>query len=297
MNKTEFKTYVIQHLDTFLNPEDTPSRVEIREVMKEDGIREAFVINPVSGESCPNIYIEPFYKKYIDNGEIDEIVGMIAATYTAAKIMGSDTQVLDDNFQWDVIQDRIIPVFTHLGTDEEYFSDKPCGERAGLKYIYKYISPDESMQVAITHQMLHHFDVSEEELKVTALHNLYWQANYESTIEKMRKMLPKGVEDPFSEVTIDDDTFILSRIEGERGASVVLNPGFMSDLLLKMGQDEVWIIPSSIHEMIAAPLKYGDALEISKWIRETNDNCLEPMEILSYHVFKYSEADGLVEVM
>lgn len=63
-------------------------------------------------------------------------------------------------------------------------------------------------------------------------------------------------------------------------------------------QDDFWILPSSIHEVILVPCRCfkGDIQGLSQIVREVNDTQVAVNEILSYHVYRYSKNTGKVVI-
>lgn len=87
------------------------------------------------------------------------------------------------------------------------------------------------------------------------------------------------------------------------GASVILNNHLLSGIRERLGVD-FYILPSSVEELLILPecsVEYEiEELETLKNLRElvksVNDDKLDEELLLSYKVFKYSEADGLQEM-
>ena len=65
-----------------------------------------------------------------------------------------------------------------------------------------------------------------------------------------------------------------------------MHTGVVKKFADKVGQD-IYIIPSSIHEVILIPAMGWDTKEIDEMIREVNRTQLDPVEILSDHVYVY----------
>ena len=61
----------------------------------------------------------------------------------------------------------------------------------------------------------------------------------------------------------------------------------------KLGVDSLYILPSSIHEVLAIAM--GDPDELRQLVCEVNDTQVVPQERLSYNVYKY-ERGGELEI-
>ena len=67
---------------------------------------------------------------------------------------------------------------------------------------------------------------------------------------------------------------------------------FLGDTLQKLAerlQDDLYIIPSSVHEVLLLPV-HGRLCreEVDSMVKEVNRSVLKPQEILSDHVYIYS---------
>lgn len=90
------------------------------------------------------------------------------------------------------------------------------------------------------------------------------------------------------------------------GASVILNHHLLKSIREKLGVD-FYILPCSVEELLVLPeetkneeMDEIEKLEVieglKKMVKEVNDDKLDEELLLSYKVFKYSEADGLQEM-
>ena len=67
------------------------------------------------------------------------------------------------------------------------------------------------------------------------------------------------------------------------------------DAAQKMNGD-FYILPSSIHELLAVPVSTAEIEELRQMVKEVNDNEVAPEEILGYEVYRYNRETGEVEV-
>ena len=63
----------------------------------------------------------------------------------------------------------------------------------------------------------------------------------------------------------------------------------LSELCEKIGTD-LYILPSSVHEVIAVSSELGTPDELSQMVREVNGSQVAPEEQLSDHVYKFEAA-------
>ena len=81
------------------------------------------------------------------------------------------------------------------------------------------------------------------------------------------------------------------------GAAAVLDRELMSGICQKIGADTVCVLPSSIHEMIVAPVKEGtdlsDTEELYSMVEDVNATAVPECDVLTTNVYTYSINDGL----
>ena len=90
------------------------------------------------------------------------------------------------------------------------------------------------------------------------------------------------------------DMYVMSNTMKINGAACITYPNAVRDFAMEHNSD-VYIIPSSIHEVILVPdVKYSMET-INELIRDVNRRQLDPVEILSDHAFVYRLETGEIE--
>lgn len=89
--------------------------------------------------------------------------------------------------------------------------------------------------------------------------------------------------------------FVLSNERKINGASIILYNEQLAELSDKLS-DDLLIMPSSIHEVLAVPASSMDAIDLKQMVREANDTEVSEQEILGYSVYRYNRETGTIEV-
>lgn len=89
--------------------------------------------------------------------------------------------------------------------------------------------------------------------------------------------------------------FVLSNERKINGASIILYNEPLAELSDKLS-DDLLIMPSSIHEVLAVPASSMDAIDLKQMVREVNDTEVSEQEILGYSVYRYNRETGTIEV-
>jgi len=85
--------------------------------------------------------------------------------------------------------------------------------------------------------------------------------------------------------------YVLSNQEKINGAACILYPDLLLEFAEGLGRD-LYIIPSSIHEVILVPaLEEQEHESLSKMVREVNSTQVEEEEVLADHVYFFSRED------
>lgn len=89
--------------------------------------------------------------------------------------------------------------------------------------------------------------------------------------------------------------YVLTNRERAYGASVILYPDYLRKLTGRMGTD-LYILPSSIHEVIAVTTSGMEAPALQDIVKKINgmEGVIRRDEVLSNNVYRYSRDGGLV---
>lgn len=112
------------------------------------------------------------------------------------------------------------------------------------------------------------------------------------TYKEVQDMIREEVE----KIKLDRnmDMYVMTNSLRTNGAACMTYPGVIREFAEKIEQD-VYIIPSSIHEIILISGVEWDRDEINEMIHEVNKTQLDPAEILSDHVYIYRRDTKQIE--
>lgn len=90
--------------------------------------------------------------------------------------------------------------------------------------------------------------------------------------------------------------YVITNTKGINGAGVIIYPGVLKETAEVLGGN-FYLMPSSIHEVIVMKDdgSYKDK-EMEKIVKEANQTCVIPEEVLSEHVYYYSEELDRLEI-
>ena len=84
----------------------------------------------------------------------------------------------------------------------------------------------------------------------------------------------------------DIDMYVISNTTKANGASVIVYSDALQQVAENLGSD-LYILPSSIHEVLALPVGNKDVDSLEEMVRCVNQTEVSPTEVLSDNVYKY----------
>ena len=197
-------------------------------------------------------------------------------------------------FDYDAVKDRLFIKVEKKGLD----SVRPYSEFLDWIVTYHILIDDEDESVTsirITESILKMFNVSLERLHDDAVKNSQklFPAYCDSIRNTICEMEGMSAEPEY----MDPDgpkMLVITNMKKAFGASAILYPGMMKDIEERLG--DFYVLPSSIHEVIAVPALSSDAAFLADIVRSVNDTQVAPNEQLSDHVYRYRQETAKLEI-
>ena len=166
-----------------------------------------------------------------------------------------------------------------------YVNDKARKDFLDLVKVYYIDTPIEGGTVTLLESHLKHVGITVDELDSWASDTYEVKGMYETLMEmkpQMAEMLPKPEH---------EEQLVLSNDKKFYGATAITSKAVLERACDKLGADEIYILPSSIHECLA--LAMGNPEELRNMVCKVNDTQVVPQERLSYNVYKYKRGGEL----
>ena len=267
----------------------------------------------------PNIYLQPFYRKYEDGMGMQEIKEEIVSQYReGAESAEVFAETMPDIRDYKNCKGRLY--FKLVGTERNYMllKEVPHHEVMDLSvipYILLNESEDGTSSVMVNNAMAESWGVSADTVLGQAFDNMpkimpAKASTMKSLVETMLGIVADNKDDTdvadmigavsgmeaasgmFSGAGRFPDPFVLTNKKGINGFSAVLYPGVLKDAADMVGEN-LFILPSSIHEslLVAADGSVGIP-DLCKMVREVNETCVAEDEIVSNSVYFYNREQG-----
>ena len=311
MNYEIFKEVLKKKIKEYMPSEFKNYKVVERKVHKVNCDRDA--INVVSAEKnkgisgSPTIYIDSLYEMYKQGESMGEIIRDAADMITEGYNKMPEI-MKDEKLDMDKLKERLIVTLVNTAQNENYLKGVPHREFLDLSVVYRcLINTDKNgtSSIVVTNDLAETMGMNEAQL-------------YEQAMANTPKLLPVSIR-PMDEIiceiilkemgeaqdivsreetmsVIDEvkgsskgmDLYVMTNSEKFNGASELLFPENLDELSKKFDSD-IYIIPSSTHEIIAISSIGKDVNELQEMVNEVNMNEVLIEDRLSNEVYHYDK--------
>lgn len=283
MNFEEFKAWVKENI-TSKDWKET-SQVEISVVKKNNGVSKAGLsIREDEHDVSPLLYLDDYYIHY-QNGELlENIIRNIRADYDKKVQMAA---VKIPNLQeFENIRGRVIYRLVNYEKNKEILEDCPHIRLYDLAVTFRWVARIDDVGVStslITNKQVKEWGVSVNDLVLAARQNT--PRLFPAQIIDMEEMLAGMVSFILYPSAIP--MYILTNKQELNGASALLYGDILKDFANKKGAD-MYILPSSIHEVIMVPAdRINDPTKLLSIVHDVNTTVVSIGDVLSDSVYYY----------
>lgn len=162
-------------------------------------------------------------------------------------------------------------------------------------YVVRLVQGESwNVQIRITRDMLQQWGIEEEELVEQAMFNM---KKSEYKVEKILNILLKVLPDIQIPEDVADEgcaMIVLTNKAMNQGAVAILDKEILKEIA---GEQSMYIIPASVHEVILLPEREGvEKAEIDAMVQQVNEESVLPEERLSDHAYYYNCKTGIIEM-
>ena len=285
MNYEIFKETIKNRFVEFLPEEYKNSEIIIDKVNKVNITMDALIIKPFKTDNvCPTLYINEMYEDYKFTKNIEDVLQRAAKVFMDS-ICKKDF-VIDRFKDVEYIKNNIFFQFINTKLNKNILDDVPHREFLDLSIIYRVVINSNKDKKEIASTIIHNklmkvIGLSEEQLFEYASKNT--DRLFPSTIKSITSIF--GMED---DSPIDEQMIIISNELCINGAINMIYEKNLKSIAEKMNSD-LYILPSSVHEVIVVSTKIGDPTYLIRTISEVNSTELSKTDILSDQLYMYDK--------
>ena len=264
---------------------DTEVRIEGR--LKNNGLKLTGVSMLQKGENVsPVVYLEPYYQSYRDGVcTLNKIVERVAGLLEEHSQTGDIKAHVEEFEDWEGIRSRIFTKLINADMNRELLQRVPHRMFMDLAVVY-YVKVKEFVgggagTILIDHSHLQQWGADENLLYEAALSNMEEEG---TSVQRMDEIFREEGKDLFPDSC---GMLVLTNRSKVFGASEFLRKDILRKIAGKL-QDNLVILPSSIHEVIILPEREAPSeREAADMVKEVNNTGLSPEEVLSNHVYRF----------
>ncbi len=255
---------------------------------------------PAVAIKTPGKHVSPLI--YVD--EMCELVesGKLTVKEAGRKVIDSYQESMREDFERDAgyiikkeyILNNVEYQMINAEKNMEKLLDIPHKSVLDLAAIYRTIIPDKNASFVVSNAMMEVAGISLEELDEAAARNT--ERTGFSICSIGQKMMDLGAPAELCEApTLCPQLYVITNTRNFNGANALMCDSKMREVAEMLGGD-YFIIPSSVHELLAIPAAGIDVFDIKAIVGDINDNVVGPEEVLGYSVYRYVYESGTIEV-
>lgn len=293
-------------LDCVKKSFDSEVKIEIHNVVKNNSFElEGMIIIEDGKNISPNFYLQLYYKEYLRGVSIESIVEEMIGKYDELQ----DEDFGNFNMDFENCMDKIVCRIVSYEKNSKLLKEIPYIPFLDLAIIFYYLVVENESgigSIRISNKIMEEWKITVKMLYQIAIYNtekLFPRAfcplksMLENILEGDEKELPEIFDsiDNYN-LQFEEAPFVLTNKKGINGAAVILYPNCLKEIGNMAGED-LYIIPSSIHELLIIP---DDRKilpdELKKMVHEVNTSCVVSEEVLSDMVYRYSVEKNTIEI-
>ena len=302
LNYEEFKEKIKDDIKDYMDEKYKDYGVVIRKVNKTnrevDGLN--FYDIPGLKNATPTIYVNNLYEEYERTGNYEEVVRMAAETMERG-IKSFNDEIKAELLDTSRLKDNVFFTLINAEQNREILKTVPHREFEDLAIVYRWNLGNDSLG---TYTNLVDNDLAKKEGLTE--NDLYNAANkntkelFPILVKNMNEVISEiifgesGIDEEmqkeFSEVmqeTPDENCMYVITNESKLfGAASMLYEEPIHELAEQVGGD-LYILPSSVHAVIAVPAAFGSPEELAEMVYEINMEQVDINDRLSNQVYHY----------
>lgn len=294
MNYEQFKKTVKENFMNYMPDKFKDMEPLISQVEKVNSTLDAIGVKGDNTSAFPTIYINDMYKDYQNGTDLETILtaacNVIARAYDEA--FGINVKDILAN-----ASDNIFFMLINTDQNQSLLNSVPHRSFHDLSITYRIMVKFDKtglQSIPITNGLAAELKMTEEQLFKCAENNT--QRLFPPTVKTMSDAMRKvfismGMYEDFINKVLDrmspePNTWVISNTSCINGASSILYENELHELAEKMESD-LYILPSSIHEVVVISAEMGNPEELAQMMTEINVSEVPLEDRLSNQVYHY----------
>lgn len=296
MDYTMFKELVQDKFMGYMPEKYRNGKLTINKVTKINGAMDALSIYREGDKGAPTLYVDDMYENFKQNGDLDQTFREAAGLYVKAL---AEMPPIPINLFAEGANDKIYMMLVNTESNKDMLKEVPHREVNDTSVIYRIMVSDDEKGIGsalITNRIAEMMDMNEEQIFKTAAENT--PRLFPPVVKPMSQVIfgmlteNGGMPKDVAEQVVDgmrgekEMMWIITNNKGISGAVNMIFEKNLYELSKGMGED-LYILPSSIHEVIAVPASMGNPEELAEMVLQINTDVVNVSERLSNQVYHY----------
>ena len=274
--------------------------VNLQEVQKNNGVTlTGLLLAEKDNKVAPAVYLDSYFEDYKNGKKIGEIVLEVVQIYEKVR---KNQQVNVEFFSdYQKAKERICYKLIHYRRNETLLTDVPHVRYLNLAVVFYYAYENPLLgngSILIRNSHMESWNVSTEELYQQARENT--ERIFPADLMKMEEVIREMMDVSPDEELWDEEEmvpmFVLTNRNRQFGAITILYSGVLKNLSCKMDAN-LFILPSSVHEVILLPDMGEKAEFLQEMVKNVNRTQVAEEEILADSVYYYDRTLGRINLL
>lgn len=263
--------------------------LQIHTTLKNNGKkRVGLTITDKRVNISPTIYLEEYFQQFEEGVPIENIVENVLEVYHEVKF--EHTWQVDTIKDFETMRSKIVYKLIHATKNETLLQSIPYIaylDFAIVFYILFEVDESGTATIPITHELIHLWGVSLDEIQENAFHNA--PILLPASFKPMQVVIEELTGNNYvGEESSEDLMFVLTNSLRSFGAACILYDGVL-DKISKEIKENFYILPSSIHEMIILPESNSPSrTQLDEMVTELNQTQVDEEDFLSDYAYYYN---------
>lgn len=300
MNYETFKQQVEEQIKNYI--QDIEGNVIIRKVFKNNRELDSITILNVDSSIAPTLYIDDMYEAYLVSQNFDDVMRCFADAYL--KHLNNVPDIEPKIGTKEFIKDHVIMYLVNADHNKKLLESAPYIRYLDLAIMFRVVVERNNESVSsyiLKNEIANSIGATVQEIFKWANENTFKMFNPKcnSMLDAIKETIPEEIlaeMEELEELENNDANMYVATVEsGVNGAVVMTNKAFLKEFADKI-DDDFYILPSSVHEILLIPSSNcNDASELKTMVKDVNSTVLADEEFLSNSVYMYKRSlDNIV---
>ncbi len=259
-------------------------------------IRKELQINSTDDPCGKVMDPRPLYDRYLMGSEIEQLAQEVIDIYLQEE-SSNITEICRGVDHYESIRERIFIRVVNYHENQLFLSLCPHVQKLDLAMTFRIRVQDSDrglLSMSVDNFLFERWNISLEQLYEDALVNT--RRIFPEAVVPIRVLLDAGlsgtsiadlVTDEVAQEMESDQMYAITNDQSINGAVAVFYPNVLRELADRLGSD-IYLMPSSIHEMMAVPCeKWDDVSQLKTIVEDANQSVVAKEEQLGSSVYKY----------